>query len=148
MRRVGGGAMPGRLAFMHTIVAMGLSAARQLVITLASVLLPEAKDLPETGLPADHVNTVSFGLDGTTYEIDLSPADATALRAGLAPWVEHAHRISRPTATPTTRRRTSRTTAGTHPATTIRQWARTNGHPVSDRGRLPTTVVQAYQADH
>jgi hypothetical protein len=133
---------------MNTIVAMGLSTARQLVSTLASVLLPDAEDRHEAGLPADHVNTVTFGLDGTTYEIDLSPADAGALRAGLAPWVEHARSISKPTATPTTRRRTSRTTAGAHPATTIRQWARTHGYPVSDRGRLPTTVLQAYQADH
>jgi hypothetical protein len=129
---------------MHTIVAMGLSTARQLVITLASVLHPEAEDLPHAGSPADHVNTVSFGLDGTTYNIELSPADATALRADLAPWVKHARRITKPSANPTTRRRTSRTTAGAHPATTIRQWARTHGHPVSDRGRLPTTVLQAY----
>ena len=133
---------------MHTIVAMGLSAARQLVTTLASVLLPDAEDPSEAELTPDHVHTISFGLDGTTYKVDLSPADATALRADLGPWVDHAHRISRPTATPATRRRTSRTTAGAHPATTIRHWARTHGHPVSDRGRLPTTVVQAYQAAH
>jgi hypothetical protein len=140
--------MSGRLALMHTIVAMSRSAARQLVITLASVLLPDAEDSPEAELTTEHLHTISFGLDGTTYEIDLSPADAGALRAGLAPWVEHARSISEPTATPTTRRRTSRTTAGAHPATTIRQWARTHGYPVSDRGRLPTTVLQAYQADH
>jgi hypothetical protein len=133
---------------MSTFVALGLSAARQLVSTVASVLLPEAEDRHEAGLPADSVTTVSFGLDGTTYEIDLSPADATALRAGLAPWVEHARSISKPTANPTTRRRTSPTPAGAHPATAIRQWARTHGHPVSDRGRLPTTVLQAYRADH
>ena len=133
---------------MHTIVAMGLSAAQQLVITLASVLLPEAKDRPEADLTTDQVDTISFGLDGTTYTIDLSPSDATTLRADLAPWVKHAHRYSTPTATRTTLRRTSPSTAGAHPATTIRQWARTHGHPVSDRGRLPTTVLQAYQADH
>jgi hypothetical protein len=140
--------MSGRLALMHTIVAMSRSAARQLVITLASVLLPDAEDSPEAELTTEHLHTISFGLDGTTYEIDLAPADATALRADLAPWVKNAHRISRPTTTPTTRRRTSRTTTAAHPATAIRHWARTNGHPVSDRGRLPTTVVQAYQADH
>ncbi len=133
---------------MNTIVAMGLSAARQLVITLASVLLPDVEDRPEAGSPGDHGNTVSFGLDGTTYEIDLTPADATALRANLAPWVHHARSISTPTMNPTTRRRTSRTTAEAHTPMTIRQWARTHGHPVSDRGRLPTTVLQAYQADH
>jgi hypothetical protein len=133
---------------MHTIVAMGLSAARQLVITLASVLLPEAKDRPAAELTTDQVDTITFGLDGTTYTIDLSPADATALRADLAAWVQHAHRSSTPTATPTPRRRTSPSTPGAHPATTIRQWARTHGHPVSDRGRLPTTVLQAYHADH
>ena len=133
---------------MHTIVAMSLSAARQLATTLASVLLRAAEDPSEANPTPTQGYTISFGLDGTTYEVDLSPADAIALRADLAPWVDHAHRISRPITTPTTPRRTSRTTTGAHPATTIRHWARTHGHPVSDRGRLPTTVVQAYQAAH
>ncbi len=132
---------------MHTIVAMGLSAARQLVTTLASVLVPDPENRAEAGLAVDDVKTITFGLDGTTYELDLSPAEASALRADLAPWVRHA-RSSGPSATPTPRRRTSRTTARTHPAATIRQWARSNGYTVSDRGRLPTAVVQAYQADH
>ena len=110
---------------MHTIVALSLSAARQLATTLASVLLPDAREPSEVELTPDHVHTISFGLDGTTYKVDLSPADATALRADLAPWVDHAHRINRPTTTPTTRRRTSRTTAGAHPATTVRmRWCR------------------------
>ena len=131
---------------MYSIVDVGRSAVRQLVTTAASVLLPGGEDLSAEGLTLKPVDTISFGLDGTSYEIDLSPADATALRAGLAPWVEHAHRISTPTAPRTTRRRTSRTAAGAHPATAIRQWARTHGHTVSDRGRLPITVVQAYHA--
>ena len=136
---------------MYTIVALGLSAARQLVSTVTSVLLPEAGNVPEAGSNVDHAHPVAFGLDGTSYEIDLSPTDAAALRADLAPWVSRAHPLSTPTATPRTRRRTSRTsgtTAAGHHPTTIRQWARANGHPVSDRGRLPTAVVQAYQADH
>ena len=133
---------------MYTIVALGLSAARQLLSTVTSVLLPDAGNLPGAGLNADHAHPITFGLDGTTYKIDLSPTDAAALRADLAPWVKHAHPLSTPTATPRTRRRTSRTSAAPHHPTTIRQWARANGHPVSDRGRLSTAVVQAYQADH
>jgi hypothetical protein len=27
----------------------------------------------------------------------------------------------------------------------IREWARTNGHPVSDRGRIPATILEAYE---
>ncbi|MDN5803406.1 MAG: Lsr2 family protein, partial [Microlunatus sp.] len=38
--------------------------------------------------------TVSFGLDGAEYEIDLSTANATELRNGLAPWLAHARKRS------------------------------------------------------
>ena len=138
---------------MYSIVDVGRSAVRQLVLTAASVLLPAGEDRPAVELTQERAETISLGLNGISYEIDLSPADATALRARLAPWVEHAHPVSRPTprrTTPrrTTPRRTRRSAVRAHPATTIRHWARTHGYPVSDRGRLPTTVVQAYQAAH
>ena len=134
---------------MYSIVDVGRSAVRQLVLTAASVLLPADEDRPAVEPTPEHAETISFGLNGTSYEIDLSPADATALRASLAQWVEHAHPVSRPTPRRGQRnRRTTRSAVRAHPATTIRHWARTHGYPVSDRGRLPTTVVQAYQAAH
>src|SRR3954467_2454641 len=37
--------------------------------------------------------TVSFALDGVSYEVDLSEKNASALRDALGPWVGHARRV-------------------------------------------------------
>jgi hypothetical protein len=92
--------------------------------------------------------TVTFGLDGTTYDIDLSATDAAALGDDLATWVSQARRTSGSTATSRTRRPASATTPGSGHTTMIRRWARANGYNVSDRGRLPIAVRQAYNAAH
>jgi hypothetical protein len=152
---------------MNTMAAVGLSVVRHLVTTLASVVLPTTGSHPHRGTPSDRpdpnpeltdsltgevltpdqVHTVHFGLDGTTYSITLSPDNAAALRGDLAPWVKLAHRPSPPAGTRRTRRPTPRVAPGP-PATIIREWARANGHTVSDRGRLSTAVTQAYHAAH
>ena len=137
---------------MYTLVSTALAGARQLVVAVLSVVLPGVEDpLSPQPAPFGGVRTVSFGLDGTTYEIDLSPADAAAFREDLATWVRRA----RPIGGSTTTRGASRaprpprvTTVPGVPATTIRQWARANGVTVSDRGRLPAAVRQAYAAAH
>ncbi|MBA2391029.1 MAG: Lsr2 family protein [Geodermatophilaceae bacterium] len=90
--------------------------------------------------------TVTFGLDGSSYEIDLSSKNAASLREAMASYVGAAHKIGRSG----TRARGPR---GRAPATTdreqtqaIRAWARRNGHTVSDRGRIPASIVEAYHA--
>jgi hypothetical protein len=93
--------------------------------------------------------TVSFALDGATYEIDLSSDNAGVLRDVLAPYVGNARRSSRGpgrsvTATRATRGGVAR--ADREQTQAIREWARKNGHKVSDRGRIPATVVEAYNA--
>lgn len=137
---------------MHTLMSRGRSAARRLAVTVLSVILPVSDDRPVLQaagvVSANQVRTVTFGLDGTTYEIDLSPGDAIALRGDLATWVSHARRTSGSTATSRTRRTETATTPGSSHATMVRRWARSNGHTVSDRGRLPTAVRQAYDAAH
>jgi len=92
--------------------------------------------------------TVSFALDGTYYEIDLAAQDSTALRAVSAS-------SARPAGRETTPRRSGAAASGRNPATTdraqtqaIRDWARRNGHQVSDRGRIPTAVLEAFNAAH
>lgn len=103
--------------------------------------------------------TVDFGLDGRLFEIDLSSAHADRLRAGLAPFVSAA----RPTDTVGARRSRTRTSAqpaapsaspspgaGSDAATrehnrAVRVWARENGFTVSERGRIPSEVVEAYR---
>ena len=41
---------------------------------------------------SDAGETVTFGLDGSTYEIDLNEKNAAALREALSPYVGHARR--------------------------------------------------------
>lgn len=89
--------------------------------------------------------TVEFGLDGVTYEIDLSDANAAQLRDALAPWVGHARRSGG--------RRQTRRRSGSAPNAgadlgQVREWGRANGYKVSDRGRVPQEVQDAYRAAH
>ena len=99
------------------------------------------------GGDADH--TVEFGLDGVNYTIDLSEKNAGKLRKVLDPYLEKAVRVGRETATS---RITSRNAAGQSNRANrdqnqaIREWAKKHGHEVSDRGRIPTGVVEAFHA--
>jgi hypothetical protein len=83
--------------------------------------------------------TVSFALDGVGYEIDLSAKNAAKLRDALSGYVGAARR------TTGRKRRSSR--GGSNPSD-VRAWARANGFTVSDRGRVPSEVVAAYEAAH
>ena len=87
--------------------------------------------------------TVAFGLDGRSYEIDLNDKNARKLRDALAPYVAGGRRsgAGRPSAA---KRRTQMGTS----AREIRDWARSNGHQVPDRGRIPSTVREAFEAAH
>jgi Lsr2 len=93
----------------------------------------------------DAEETVTFGLDGVSYEIDLSVDNAAALRDALAPYVGSARRTS---GRSSSRRASSRgRTSGPTPAE-VRDWARAEGREVSDRGRVPADVRAAYDAAH
>jgi hypothetical protein len=91
--------------------------------------------------------TVSFGLDGTNYEIDLSKKNAAKLRDALATYVANARRVGRGTARPAGGARRGRTTRGDREQTqAIREWGRKNGWTVSSRGRIPADLLDAYNA--
>jgi Lsr2 len=85
--------------------------------------------------------TIPFGLDGTTFEIDLSKKNASALRRALDPWVQSARRVGG---------RKSRGTAALVPTgvdnSAVRAWARSNGHEVSARGRISSEIIEKYRA--
>ncbi len=108
-------------------------------------------DLTGDVLTQDEVQTVTFAVDGTTYEIDLSKKNAASLRNDAAAWIEHARTVTGPK---TIGRNTRRSSTGARPNTDrersakIRQWAQTNDHTVSKRGRIPAAVVDAYNAAH
>jgi hypothetical protein len=104
-------------------------------------------DLDED-VPADE--TVSFSLDGTNYEIDLSDKNAEELRNAFSRYVQAARKVGRGGGRASGGGR-SRATGGRmdrEQAGAIRDWARKNGHAVSDRGRIPASVVEAYEAAH
>jgi hypothetical protein len=91
------------------------------------------------GSPADE--TVRFGLGGAEYEIDLSKKNATAFRRKLAPFIEHARRAGQGQ-----RSRAARTAASRDRSGSIRAWAKDQGIAVSERGRIPASVVEQYEA--
>ena len=100
---------------------------------------------------SDAVGTVTFSLDNRSYEIDLSDENTDKLHDALAPFIEHGRKAggrsggrgrtrgqAAMTDTPARSKREE-----TH---AIREWARQNGHQLSDRGRIPKSVIEAYQA--
>lgn len=100
--------------------------------------------------------TVAFGLDGSSYEIDVCDQHAGELRDAFAPYVGAARRAGR-AAAPAQRRARSSSSVGRTAAAgngdrervqEIREWARSNGHQVSERGRLSAAVLSAYEAAH
>jgi Lsr2 len=90
------------------------------------------------GGPAD--TTVTFGIDGTAYEIDLSAAHAAELRDALQPFVAVARRVG------SSSRRAGRSSRSGRPSpSAVREWARSEGIKVSDRGRVPAELVVRFQ---
>ncbi|WP_394278390.1 Lsr2 family protein [Microbacterium sp.] len=85
-----------------------------------------------------------FSVDGRDYEIDLSNENADKLHEALAPFVNAARQI-RSAASPRVRRSSSGPKDDLD-LTAVREWARANGHNVSDRGRVPGAVLEAYAA--
>lgn len=90
--------------------------------------------------------TVSFALDGVSYEIDLSEANASKLRDDLASWIGHARRAGGRKTSSTARRGGG--SRGGRDLSAIREWARKNGHKVSDRGRISADIQAAYDKAH
>ena len=92
--------------------------------------------------------TVEFGLDGATYQIDLSGGNADRLREALAEYVDHARRSGgrkRAGGGPTRSPRPAPADREQNQA--IREWARKQGMKVSDRGRIPADVLEAYHTN-
>ncbi len=104
-------------------------------------------DLDGSILDVGEGETVLFSLDGTAYEIDLTDGNAAALRDAFAPYVTAARSISssRGASSEASRRRRR---PGQQDYSAIRSWAKDNGYQVSERGRVPASVIDAYEAAH
>ncbi|HXH79653.1 Lsr2 family protein [Nocardioides sp.] len=93
--------------------------------------------------------TVTFGLDGTTYEIDLTQRNADALREALSGYVGHARKVSGGSRRGRKSSGSSGGGSGSNSNTKqMREWARGQGMDVSERGRISADVQQAYDAAH
>jgi hypothetical protein len=90
---------------------------------------------------------VEFGVDGRSYEIDLSAANSAKLREALAPFISAARRAGGRRSAPTP-------VAPSRPASdrvqnqAIREWAVAQGMKISERGRIPSNVLEAYRTSH
>jgi hypothetical protein len=91
--------------------------------------------------------TVEFGLDGVAYTIDLSEKNAGKLRKALDPYLSVATRVGRsggPDVRSGRRGAVSTGRASRDQNQAIREWATKNGYEVSERGRIPSSIVEAY----
>ncbi len=90
---------------------------------------------------SDAVRTVSFSLDGTSYEIDLNSRNLDSLTTALDPFIKNAHTAGKRGAP----KGGKATTAPSRNLSEVRVWARENGYSVSDRGRVPFEILTAHQ---
>ena len=91
------------------------------------------------GGPADE--TLRFGVGGADYEIDLSTKNAKTFRKGVAPFVENARKAGRGP-----RQRSARPSPARERSRDVRAWAKNEGIAISDRGRIPASVAERYEA--
>jgi hypothetical protein len=102
---------------------------------------------------SEAAETVSFGLDGSSYEIDLNSDNAEKLREALAVYIGHGRKVTGSGGARRGRRGGSGGSGGSGAAggtspKEIRDWARSNGYTVPERGRIPADVKDAYDAAH
>jgi hypothetical protein len=88
--------------------------------------------------------TVSFGLDGTRYEIDLNGGHARELRGQLERFVKAARKVTGSSGRPARVRRAS----ADDKSKEVRDWARDQGLEVNDRGRIPAHIVASHEAEN
>jgi hypothetical protein len=92
---------------------------------------------------SEATDTVTFALDGVSYAIDLSDGNINKFRSTLEPYVAAARRADSGTKSSG---RASRSPSNKKDLSAVREWASKNGYEVSSRGRIPGTVLEAYDA--
>jgi Lsr2 len=99
------------------------------------------------GSPAER--TFTFAVDGTNYEIDLSAENIAEFESAIGGFLESARKVK---ASGNGRRLRSAGASGGQQSReqtrAVRQWARQHGHNISNRGRIPTSIQQAFDQAH
>ena len=118
---------------------MVISMARRIVHQLVD-------DIDGSVLEVGEGETVHFSLNGASYEVDLNAAHAEELRKAFEPYISAGRRAGSSSAArvPAARKRPARNPE----VAAIRAWANDNGYSLSERGRIPAPVVEAYNAAH
>jgi nucleoid-associated protein Lsr2 len=98
----------------------------------------------EHAKPRTNADTVPFSLDGTNYEVELCPKDREAIEKIFGKYTPHARR-AKVTSVPAVK---VRTVIDRRNSARIRAWAASQGIQVSERGRIPESVIQKYAAAH
>ncbi|MGG7568901.1 histone-like nucleoid-structuring protein Lsr2 [Streptomyces sirii] len=95
-----------------------------------------------TGEEAEEAATHTFSLDGLSYEIDLTPDSYDQLLQAFGPFIQASRKVGR------TRKSRQASTGSREDSAAIRAWAKDAGYEVSNRGRVPTEVREAYAKAH
>lgn len=90
---------------------------------------------------------IEFSLRGVEYQIDLSSTNVAKLDKALKPYVDAAAKV-RGTGARRVKSTSRRGASSKEQLSAIREWARKNGHEVSERGRIKAEVIEAFQAAH
>lgn len=98
------------------------------------------------GSVIDDGTTIHFSVEGRAYEIDLSPENATKLRAAFEPFVSAGRALG---SVPANARRATKTRpVSARDLGDVRTWAEENGYSINARGRISAAVLEAYDAAH
>ena len=123
-------------------IGQGVAAGVSIAFMATQTTVTVTDDLDGSG----NAKEVAFSLNGESWTIDLSAKNRAALEKALKPYIAKATKQGRrrPAASV---RKTARRAARTDLAA-VRDWAKSNGHRVSDRGRISAAVQQANDAAH
>jgi DNA-binding protein H-NS len=105
-------------------------------------------DIDGTVLEVGEGETVHFSVNGTSYEIDLNTAHAEELRKALEPYIAAGRRAGSSSGSTRSSSPSRKRPARNPEVAAIRVWANENGYTLSERGRIPAPILEAYNAAH
>ncbi|MFT3663025.1 MAG: Lsr2 family protein [Gordonia sp. (in: high G+C Gram-positive bacteria)] len=108
------------------------------------VVTTHVDDLTGEELTADQRKTVTVGLNGKTWKLDVSEESRKVVMDTIAEWTKDAELITKPASSAPSGTSADRKAQ----LQAIREWAKKQGMEVSDRGRIPTEVEEAFNAAH
>lgn len=124
-----------------------------LVVMARRIVHQLVDDIDGSVLEVGEGETVHFSLNGTSYEIDLNSEHVEEMRRAFEPYISAGRRAGSASSNRTGAARTGSGSTRRRPArnpevAAIRAWAKENGHSLSERGRIPADIVDAYNAAH